>query len=315
MYVTLTISCPVMNPIFTSAWTGIPSSIVTAMLFGLYLASFAHCVRWLLFEDEGWRVRKKVNRSLVATTLVIFFLSTVSFSETAAGLERRPIPFSGTHVPAYFWAVTILDSVTAIHLSILIIIDGVLIHRCWIVFSKNRFIICFPLALWCSSLICAIISLYCDISFALYITDPAITKEFMVKTPYVVMDLLIFCVCNIVVNIYTTSALVYKIWRAAKNIAGTNHLLYRTCRILTESGILYTLPSVLYLACLIKSRIIESNDPLQAPTVDSIVLLDLVLSIERPLSTFMPGIAFNLITIRVGEQRARGQAARYLGGF
>ncbi|KIL54174.1 hypothetical protein M378DRAFT_174408, partial [Amanita muscaria Koide BX008] len=129
----------------------------------------------------------------------------------------------------------------------------------------------------------------------------------MVKTPYVVMDLLTFCVCNIVVNIYTTSALVYKIWRAAKNIAGTNHLLYRTCRILTESGILYTLPSVLYLACLIKSRIIESNDPLQAPTVDSIVLLDLVLSIERPLSTFMPGIAFNLITIRVGEQRARGQ--------
>ncbi|KIL53978.1 hypothetical protein M378DRAFT_174504, partial [Amanita muscaria Koide BX008] len=132
----------------------------------------------------------------------------------------------------------------------------------------------------------------------------------MVKTPYVVMDLLTFCVCNIVVNIYTTSALVYKIWRAAKNIAGTNHLLYRTCRILTESGILYTLPSVLYLACLIKSRIIESNDPLQAPTVDSIVLLDLVLSIERPLSTFMPGIAFNLITIRPQDTWANSRDSR-----
>ncbi|KIL61454.1 hypothetical protein M378DRAFT_166910, partial [Amanita muscaria Koide BX008] len=130
----------------------------------------------------------------------------------------------------------------------------------------------------------------------------------MVKTcivgPYVGMDLLTFCVCNIVVSIYTTSALVYKIWRAAKNNAGTNHLLYRTCRILTESGILHTFPSVLYLARVIKARIIDSQP---APTVNSILLLDLVLSIERPLSIFMPGIAFNLITIRVGEQRARGQ--------
>ncbi|KIL61455.1 hypothetical protein M378DRAFT_32881, partial [Amanita muscaria Koide BX008] len=116
---------------------------MAAILFGLYLASFAHCVRWLLFEDEGWKVRKKVNRVLATTTLLVFFLSTVSISTTAA-LET---PFSGTHAPAYFSAVTILSSVCPI-------------HRCWIVFSKNWFIICFPLALWCSSLICAIISFY-----------------------------------------------------------------------------------------------------------------------------------------------------------
>ncbi|KIL61444.1 hypothetical protein M378DRAFT_855503 [Amanita muscaria Koide BX008] len=270
-----------MNPILTSTWSiRIPPSFMAAILFGLYLASFAHCVRWLLFEDEGWKVRKKVNRVLATTTLLVFFLSTVSISTTAA-LET---PFSGTHAPAYFSAVTILSSTALIHFSILIIIDGVLIHRCWIVFSKNWFIICFPLALWCSSLICAIISFYCDISLALYTTDPAIRKEFMVKTctvgPYVGMDLLTFCVCNIVVSIYTTSALVYKIWRAAKNNAGTNHLLYRTSRILTESGILHTFPSVLYLARVIKARIIDSQP---APTVSSILLLDLVLSIERPL--------------------------------
>ncbi|KIL61471.1 hypothetical protein M378DRAFT_856089 [Amanita muscaria Koide BX008] len=254
-------------------------SFVTAILFGLHFASFVHCVRWLLFEDEGWRVRKKPNRGLVITTLLVFFLSTVSFSTTVyttVALERHPT------------SLTMLLKFTPIYLPIPVIIDGVLIHRCWIVFSKNWFIICFPLALWCSSLICAIISLYCHISPA-FINglSPAIINEssptFTVKTcgsgPYVGVALFAFLSCNIVINIYTTSALVFKIWRAAENNGGTNRL-YRTSRILTESGILYTSSSVFFLACWIAYYIVVlCFQP--AFTVDSFFLSDLLIKIAK----------------------------------
>ncbi|KIL58258.1 hypothetical protein M378DRAFT_86759 [Amanita muscaria Koide BX008] len=124
---------------------------VTAILFGLYLAGFIQCVRWLLFEDEGWRARKKVNRTSVITTLLIFFFATVWFS-TSANPDHSMDCYGALHSPV------------ALHWSVLIIIDCVQIHRCWIVFSKNWIIICFTLALWCSCLICAITTFYCDLA-------------------------------------------------------------------------------------------------------------------------------------------------------
>ncbi|KAM6492146.1 hypothetical protein JOM56_011870 [Amanita muscaria] len=299
-----------MDPFYNPTRT-IISSFVTAILFGLYLAGFVHCVRWLLFEDEGWRARKKVNWTLVIATLLIFFFATVWFSMAVVGILQGPVYIRlGSPVPANTWVEIILTS-SACYWSVLIIIDCVQIHRCWIVFSKSWIIICFPLALWCYCLICAITTFYCDlgaVTVVIWQSSRGLAHA-MCLGPYPNVMRLGFYICNIVVSIYTTCALVYQIWHAAKNNrVGTNRL-YRICRILTESGILYTLSSIINLAWWIGYQIIESlaSERQQPFMKQYLFLIQLRNEIVGPLGIFLPGIAFNLTTIRVYEQRAMGE--------
>ena len=65
---------------------------VQAILYGLYIASLVHCFRWLLFGDDGWKLRplKNVNHILVVMALLVFVSSTadvvVSLLITFVGL-------------------------------------------------------------------------------------------------------------------------------------------------------------------------------------------------------------------------------------
>ncbi|KAM6492172.1 hypothetical protein JOM56_011896 [Amanita muscaria] len=279
------------------------------IFIGLYFASFIHCVRWLLFEDEGWRLRKKINWMLVTTTLLVFFFSIALFCAVVMQtiINVPDVADLDSMLANLRPVLATLDS-SVIQWSILMVIDSVMIHRCWIVFSKDWFVICFPIVLWCFCLMCAILSAYCY--FGMFfksnsIAIPVVQMCFMES--YTPMMPLAFYICNIVINMYTTSVLVYKIWRVATNNAGTNRL-YRICRILTESGILYTLSSLIFLiswAYLNSSP--DSTQMLYTQPGESALFLPVGFQIALGLSMFIPGIAFNLIIIRVGEQRANGE--------
>ncbi|KIL69150.1 hypothetical protein M378DRAFT_157375 [Amanita muscaria Koide BX008] len=291
-------------------------SLQPAVFFGLYSASFIHCVRWLLFEDEGWRIRKKLNWTLVTTTLLVFFLSTALFCAVPMQVIYTGSSFGGPIQDSsivgnspYYLALATLDS-SVIQWSILMVMDSVMILRCWIVFSKNWFVICFPVVMWCFCLICAILSFCCyvEIPGLFDVVSSDSTLHLCFKPFMNIMPPLAFYVCNIVINIYTTSALVYKIWRAVKNNVGTNHL-YRICRILTESGILYTLSSLVYLTSWIRLYFTYSKMDVIWPLLytdpaATLILLPVGFQIVLGLTMFIPGIAFNLVIIRIGEQRA-----------
>ncbi|KIL64671.1 hypothetical protein M378DRAFT_570650 [Amanita muscaria Koide BX008] len=272
-----------------------------AIFFGLYSASFIHCVRWLMFEDEGWRIRKKIHWWLVTATLLVFFLSTALFCGVAMTIFESNA--SSIISPAVFLASNLLDS-SAIQWSILMVIDSVMIYRCWIVFLKNRSIVYFPVVLWCLCLTCETLSCYCELARLIppnvIMPDPiqnmCLTSQYIAWTPKG------FYMCNIVINIYATSALVYKIWRAAS----TNRL-YRICRILTESGILYTLSSLICLISWILSYPIYGWDLQYMAPAALLFIAPFGFQIVLCLLMFIPGIAFNLIIIRVGEQRAKGE--------
>ncbi|KIL60581.1 hypothetical protein M378DRAFT_914166 [Amanita muscaria Koide BX008] len=200
---------------------------------------------------------------------------------------------------AYLWASTIIFS-DGFNWSILIVIDSVLIYRCWTVFGNNWFIICFPLVLWGYCLLGAIGALYCDLAPSFQFEVWQTTQSATVCWQYFwTWGGIIFYVCNTMIGIYTTSAMVYKIRHAAKNRNSTNRLLHGTRRILTESGILYTVSSASNLGW----RVIKLQ------LYDNEVAFDLQFlgQIVEPVIVFMPIIAFHLITIRVGEQRAGGQ--------
>ena len=49
-----------------------------AALYGLYVATLIHCLRWLVYTDEGWKRRDRVNKLMLTTTIIIFLCSTVN---------------------------------------------------------------------------------------------------------------------------------------------------------------------------------------------------------------------------------------------
>ena len=49
---------------------------VHAILYGVYVAIYFHCLRWLIYADDGWCMRKNINLPLLAVTLLIFGLLT-----------------------------------------------------------------------------------------------------------------------------------------------------------------------------------------------------------------------------------------------
>ena len=52
-------------------------AFLVALFFGIYLSTFFHCMRWLLFTDQGWELRKRgeVQWSMTCVALAIFTLS------------------------------------------------------------------------------------------------------------------------------------------------------------------------------------------------------------------------------------------------
>lgn len=50
---------------------------IAAVATGVYLCTLSTCVRWLVYVDDGWRVRKQINKTWLSATLAIFFLSSL----------------------------------------------------------------------------------------------------------------------------------------------------------------------------------------------------------------------------------------------
>jgi hypothetical protein len=50
-----------------------------AGLYGFYVATLIHCLRWLVYTNDGWKLRDRIdNKPILITTIVIFLLSTVN---------------------------------------------------------------------------------------------------------------------------------------------------------------------------------------------------------------------------------------------
>lgn len=50
---------------------------IAALCTGVYICTLLLSVRWLVFKDEGWSIRKRISKGFLAATLAIAVLSTV----------------------------------------------------------------------------------------------------------------------------------------------------------------------------------------------------------------------------------------------
>ncbi|KAM6499908.1 hypothetical protein JOM56_005416 [Amanita muscaria] len=161
-------------------------------------------------------------------------------------------------------------------------IDGILIYRCWILYGKSWRVICVPATLWLASLACSAIYLY----FTLERQPPPNVlqiEERLITSLYA---------CNITITIYTTTAIIYRIWYTRKITSGSPKRLNYIMRILAESGILYTSTMIFGL---VGSVLTGKNDP---TWVDYFIG-----DISDAINFSIGGIAFNLLFIRVNKSR------------
>ena len=72
--------------------------VVQAALHGLYFGTLVHCLRWLMYEDEGWKMRGKINRSMLAVTVLLSLIYTTklgtSFRSALASVSGDELTYS-----------------------------------------------------------------------------------------------------------------------------------------------------------------------------------------------------------------------------
>ena len=67
-------------PVLIERKTVLIELFIQAILFGLYLATLVHYLRWLVFADEGWKSREKINKPMLIVAILLFALTFVAFA-------------------------------------------------------------------------------------------------------------------------------------------------------------------------------------------------------------------------------------------
>ncbi|PFH46379.1 hypothetical protein AMATHDRAFT_88361 [Amanita thiersii Skay4041] len=251
----------------------VSGTFVQSLLYGLYIASTVHSLRWLLFVDEGWRLRdvRAIKWPMLAVSSLLFFFTTAdllltilqTLSVAIRGAKGFHTPWNTATISIEKWTIITADSVLVL-------------------------IIIFPMLMCIGDVICSII----------YTRWSVLRDRGSSKLPIQLGHIQdVFYACTIALNIYATSAITFKIWLVTRFSAQAGRRLRLTMRIVAESGLLYTLTSILLLLSLI---------PGIGGLGDSVIIFQ---ALSDAINFSMIGIAFNLIIIRVAQQRAEEEGA------
>ncbi|KAF5352617.1 hypothetical protein D9756_006192 [Leucocoprinus leucothites] len=262
--------------VFTSAFTG-----------GVYITSVAFCYRWLLFADEGWKLRKRISWMIVAATSVIFLLNLVYpviSLRRVMGMVKLLKDSPEAHYTTASWD-RVLRCTSADVTAL--IADCILIYRCWVVYERRSVaVIAFPVILWFGGLACTILEVYFEIA---HDQNPEIGTQVWRGVNVSIgpaFALIPFLGLTVILNCYLTYMLMRRINAMAKS--GESAIAWQLryiARIFAESGVLYLSITVAQLAAWF------------TPNNIAIQILSLI---NIPVT----GIAFNLVVIRSAQLRA-----------
>ncbi|KAM6492998.1 hypothetical protein JOM56_011132 [Amanita muscaria] len=250
------------------------AAVLQAFLYVIYLVSSVYAFRWLLYEEEGWTLKSRdnINWGLLTITFVVFVFTTADLA-FEIGIQ---LTVTGGELIA---SQLVIGSIS-VECATFVITDALLIIRCWLLYQRSWRAICFPLILWLANVVFMVNYI---VNYTLW--------TFVSEVPYhrrARIYLQLFSSCNFVTNLYATSAIVYRLWHVAR--ASSNRrlsILYRICRIVATTGILYTWTCLPLLATVL----------LLPKDLGAYLLFD-------ALNFSMAGITFNLFLIRVGQLRS-----------
>ncbi|PFH47649.1 hypothetical protein AMATHDRAFT_6566 [Amanita thiersii Skay4041] len=280
-------------------------AFVQAVFSGLYVATFLQCIRWLAFSNQGWAIRDRISWLLLTMTCCIFALSIANlaiFCYIPLAYIRSDLSRAG-----------LLRAVLGLLESLTVVLaDSVLIYRCWVVYTYSLLSIGFPLVLWIGYICLSIILNYFSTAI---IYHPEMDDSPSVSS-ILRGSIIGIYICTIGVNVYTTTAIILRIWRVTNTdtSSSTRRGLSFTTRVTAESGLLYTVSSVMGMIAWLNSLDKQTPGSILAVAIfSSIVSMTLLKrhltnkhwhfhGFEKNFS--MIGIAFNFLLIRVAQQRA-----------
>ncbi|KAM6499963.1 hypothetical protein JOM56_005471 [Amanita muscaria] len=252
-------------------------------LYGIYLETFIQCLRWLIFIDEGWKPRDKINSLIMAfATGFVFLTSTINLIVTLQYTLKILRRYEGSQLSDIGIVMTLSEFLA------LLLIDYVLIYRCWIVYAKSWRVICLPVIFWLGSLACSALAFYYGtLNLKNFSSD---LNTFQIEEMTFTVGLY---ACNMATTIYTTTGIIYRIWYTSRKTSGSSlKRLNYIMRILAESGILYT--------CTVMFRLAGA---VLVTRTDAIWVNRIINDISDAINFSMAGISFNLLLIRVNQGR------------
>ncbi|KIL70472.1 hypothetical protein M378DRAFT_156618 [Amanita muscaria Koide BX008] len=243
--------------------------MLQSFFYALYLVSLVLAFRWLLYEEEGWTLksRDKVNWLLLTISSFVCIFLTLDVVLTAL-LQLTAASGMATESYQIGIASTVVETTT------LLITDAVLVIRCWLVYQRSWRVAFFPAMLWVANVALSILWL------VFYMSPNSIN-------PVSLFTLRLSYCCTCTINLYATSTIVYQLRRVARAHSSRSSIIYRICRMVATTGILYTLTS---LPLVVMAFLFPKYKPAYA--------------ICYTVNVLMAGIAFNLLLIRVGQIRA-----------
>ncbi|GLB42147.1 hypothetical protein LshimejAT787_1101620 [Lyophyllum shimeji] len=258
---------------------------VECIFYGVYLVTFLAALQSILWTgpERAWLPRLNRNKTMFAVVLLMFTDSSLNLAlglvRILQGLIYSKRSGGGAVEQLGLDWVNIVKPVT-VNIQTMVA-DGVLIYRCWVVYAKSHRVVLLPIVLWFGSLACTAVSMYMQG----VLTSGSSRVNGGTLFPVIIG----FWSATIALNLYATTMIVIRIWRVVNETAMTHRLfpfcpvqpqsrLQNIMRIIIESGLVYTLSTVIVFATLLSG----SNSIFITSAAEIQVI----------------GIAFNLILIR-----------------
>jgi len=216
---------------------------VGCVLYGFLLSTFFPCIHSLLFfpgDKFQLKLRSDIKYPVVAATILMFIISTfsaaVSLQDVLAGFIYYDGPggsleYYNTLKGWSHWMLAVDDSLQVI------LGDGLLIYRCYALYSKSWRAIVVPAAMWVALIGFSINSSYREVILpeGKQLTDSSVL-------PSLTATLLL----TLLTSVVTTYLIIRRLLRADRADSGNSitikpHVLSRVATIFLETGLVYTL--------------------------------------------------------------------------
>ncbi|KDQ18747.1 hypothetical protein BOTBODRAFT_520017 [Botryobasidium botryosum FD-172 SS1] len=260
------------NPGLALDRAGIAAFFLEAMLYGVFLVLFFICVWVLLYR----RTTDRINRPLLATSVLLFILSTLHMAVDIqrflfAFINFRDLPGG----PAAFFAnlghYTEVMKI-AVYVTQTLVGDSLVVYRVFVVWSRDWRIIVLPTMLLLSTAITGYGTCY-----HLALLKPGQSVFLIALKPWITS----YFAITLTTNVMCTGLLAYRIWNINRGQGGAGGRdLSSLVVIVVESGAIYSSA----LIALLTLYVLGNNG--------QYVVLDAV----NPII----GIVFSLIIVRVG---------------
>lgn len=233
--------------------SNLAGTMIGAMSYGVVVVLFFHCMGALL--DPTNRTNKGIKWALVAHTVATFLFVTVATGmnfdyQSIAYIDNREFPGTSGHAPG---PIGYQDSIFAhadnvvpniMFLLNTCLTDGLLLYRCYLVYTMNYWVVVIPCLMYLTSLAMGITLVY-QTSQPLHFIRNAITFDFGI--PYFSIALAF----NILVTLMIVLRLVFhtRDFRKATGVsAGSDGIYKAVLTMFIESCALYAVSFICFFA-------------------------------------------------------------------